>query len=71
MFHRKGNVCRQELVAHEGEIALWQIETVRSVEDIEHVIQSITAAAMATAGFSEKDMMRLRLAALSRCPRIH
>jgi hypothetical protein len=53
MFHRKGNVCRQELVPHQGEIALWETETVHSVEDMKQVIQTITAAAMATAGFPE------------------
>lgn len=61
MFHRKGSVCRQELVSHEGGVALWQKVTVQSVEDIEHVIQTI-AAALASAGFSEKDIFRLHLA---------
>lgn len=28
MFDRKGNVCRQEFVPQEGEMALWQNETV-------------------------------------------
>jgi serine/threonine-protein kinase RsbW len=35
---------------------------VQSVEDIERVIGTITAAAIATAGFSHKDTMRLHLA---------
>lgn len=62
MIHRKKNVCRQEPVPHESEITLWQNETVQSIEDMRHVIQTITAAAMATAGFSEKDIFRLHLA---------
>jgi serine/threonine-protein kinase RsbW len=62
MFHRKGNVCRQELVPHQGDIALWETTTVQSVADLEQVIQAITAAAMATAGFQEDETLRLRLA---------
>jgi serine/threonine-protein kinase RsbW len=62
MFHRKGSVCRQGLVPHEGEVALWQKETVQSVADMNHVIQTVTAAATATAGFPEKDRFRLHLA---------
>jgi len=61
MFQRQGSVCRQELVPHTGEVGLWQKETVQSVADIAHVLD-ITAAAMATAGFPEKQMLRLRLA---------
>jgi serine/threonine-protein kinase RsbW len=62
MFHRKGDVCWQELVPHDGEIALWQTKTVQSVEDMNSAIETITVAAMATAGLSHKDVMRLRLA---------
>jgi len=62
MFQRQGSVCRQELVPHPGEVGLWQEAIVQSTADIEHVIGTITAAAMATAGFSEKDTLRLRLA---------
>jgi serine/threonine-protein kinase RsbW len=62
MFQRPGSVCRQELVPHAGEVALWQRETVRSVADIEHVLDTITAAARATAGLPADQMLRLRLA---------
>ena len=62
MFHSKDKVCQQELVAQPSEVGLWQTETVQSVEDIERVIATITAAVMATVGFSEKDLFRLRLA---------
>jgi serine/threonine-protein kinase RsbW len=62
MFHRKGSVCRQELVPHQGDIAPWERITVQSVADMEQVIQTITTAAMATAGFCEKETLRLRLA---------
>jgi serine/threonine-protein kinase RsbW len=62
MFQRQGSVCRQELVPHAGEVGLWQEASVQSVADIEHVIGSITGAATATAGFSEKETLRLRLA---------
>jgi serine/threonine-protein kinase RsbW len=62
MFQRKGSVCRQELVPHAGEVALWQEATVQSLADIEHVLDIITAAATASASFSEKEALRLRLA---------
>ena len=62
MFHSKDKVCQQELVPQPGEVGLWQTETVRSVADIERVIGTITAAVMATVGFSEKDTFRLHLA---------
>jgi serine/threonine-protein kinase RsbW len=62
MFQRKGSVCRQELVPHAGEVALWQEETVQSAAGLEHVLDLITAAATATAGLSEKEALRLRLA---------
>ena len=62
MVQHPGSVCRQGLAPHAGEVAEWQIETVQSVADIEHVIGIVTAAATATAGFSEKETLRLRLA---------
>ena len=62
MFQRSDSVCRQDLVPHVGEIALWQRETVQSVADIERILDLITAAARATVGFSEKETFRLRLA---------
>ena len=62
MFHRRGNVCRQELVPHQGDTALWESATVQCVADKEHVIHTITATATALAGFSEADVVRLRLA---------
>jgi serine/threonine-protein kinase RsbW len=62
MFHRSGSVCRQELVPLHGDTALWERATVNCVADKEQVIHTITATAMTSAGFSEADVLRLRLA---------
>jgi serine/threonine-protein kinase RsbW len=62
MFQRHGSVCRQELLPQAGDVVLWQKVTVQSVVAIEHAIGAVTAAAMATAGFSEEEILRLRLA---------
>jgi serine/threonine-protein kinase RsbW len=62
MVQHPDSVCRHGLAPHAGEVAEWQIETVQSVADIEHVIGIVTAAATATVGFSEKEALRLRLA---------
>src|SRR5688500_17453403 len=61
MFARKGSVCRQQLVPHEGNIALWQRARVQSVEEMAHLIQTITDA-LSHAGFPEKEILRLHLA---------
>ena len=62
MFHRRGNVCRQELVLHQGDTAMWERAIVQCVADKDRVIHTITATATALAGFSEADVVRLRLA---------
>ena len=62
MFQRQGSVCRQELVPQAGEVGLWQKAIVQSAADIEHALGAVTAAATATAGISEKETLRLRLA---------
>ena len=62
MLQRPRSVCRQELVPQAGEIALWQKATVQSAADIEGAHGPVTAAATATAGISEKETLRLRLA---------
>jgi serine/threonine-protein kinase RsbW len=61
MFSRKEGVCRQELVPHVGDIAVWHRESVQSVEEMAHVIQTITAA-LSHAGLQEKGIFRLHLA---------
>jgi serine/threonine-protein kinase RsbW len=62
MVRHPGSVCRQELVPPPCEVAQWQPEIVQSVADIARVLETITSAAMASAGFSEKESLRLRLA---------
>lgn len=61
MFSRKESVCQQDLVPHEGDVAIWQRERVQSVAEMAHVIQTITAA-LSHAGFPEKEIFRLHLA---------
>jgi serine/threonine-protein kinase RsbW len=62
MFQRTGSVCRQELILHQGDAAMWERTTVQSVADIEQALNRVTSAATGMAGFSEKHMLRLRLA---------
>jgi serine/threonine-protein kinase RsbW len=62
MSQHQERVCRQGLVCHADEAGPWQQEVVQSAEDIAQVIGIITAAAMATAGFTEQEIFRLRLA---------
>ena len=62
MFQRKASPCRQDLVPHKGESVSWISAEVHCVADVEQAVQAVTAAAMLTAGFSETEMLRLRLA---------
>jgi serine/threonine-protein kinase RsbW len=62
MFHRRGSVCRQELVPHQDDTALWVKATVQCVADKDQGMHTITASAITSAAFSEADVLRLRLA---------
>lgn len=61
MFQLKDGICKQGLVPHQGDIAVWQREVVQSDADMVHVVQTILNA-ISTAGFPEKDAFRLHLA---------
>jgi serine/threonine-protein kinase RsbW len=49
-------------VAHDGDTALWKSIDVQSVADMELALQTVTVAAMASVGFSDTEILRLRLA---------
>jgi hypothetical protein len=51
MFHRKGSVCSQDLVPHEGDVALWQKATVHSDADMK---QSFDALAGGPSSLAER-----------------
>jgi serine/threonine-protein kinase RsbW len=61
MFRLKDSICKQDLVPHQDDIAIWQREVVSSDVDMKRVIQTILDA-MVAAGFSDKDVFRLHLA---------
>jgi serine/threonine-protein kinase RsbW len=61
MFSRKESVCRQDLIPHVGDVAVWNRERVHSVAEMDHVIQTIDAA-LSHAGFPVKEISRLHLA---------
>jgi hypothetical protein len=61
MFQLKDRVCQQNLVPLQGEIAIWQRETVSSLADMDRVMQTIMLA-MKDAGFPDKEIFRLHLA---------
>ena len=61
MFRLNDTICKQDLVPHQDDIAIWQRKVVTSDADMKHVIQTILDA-MVAAGFSDKDVFRLHLA---------
>src|SRR6266446_6757930 len=61
MFCHRIETCQHEVVRGDADAALWCRESVQAVADMQRIIKSI-AAAMARAGFPEKEMFALHLA---------